>query len=155
MVFWFAGWWWWWCVCSFVLCGSELSYGIERLNFINIIIGCRQYVSIQLPSIQSWANDQAPRTLAWSTPVPHTISVSYKWSWMISWIINDFDQFQMEFLRTHCSIHKGFSVVFKSSMICFLMRASFRRFSVGTERFLLSVHHPIDKNYYYVIIIAW
>lgn len=36
-------------------------------------------------------------------------------------------------LCTYCSIHKGFSVVFKSSIICFLMRASFRLVSVGIE----------------------
>lgn len=36
-------------------------------------------------------------------------------------------------LCTYCSIHKGFSVVFKSSIICFLIKASFRLVSVGIE----------------------
>lgn len=35
--------------------------------------------------------------------------------------------------RTHCSIHKGFSVVFRSSMICFFISASLRLVSVGIE----------------------
>lgn len=34
---------------------------------------------------------------------------------------------------THFSIHNGFSVVLRSSIICFLIKASFLRVSVGME----------------------
>lgn len=34
-------------------------------------------------------------------------------------------------LLTYCSIQSGFSVVFKSSIICFLIRASFLLVSFG------------------------
>lgn len=43
---------------------------------------------------------------------------------------------------THFSIQRGFSVVFRSSIICFLIKASFRRISVGMEitQFLRQKH---------------